>query len=435
MAQSPRINITQIQRLQLNMSLHSSIRMLRYDAAGLTRYLAEASADNPYLRLDPAPVAAPGEWLPRWHGVLPGGSAGLIDAAESAAPSLIAHVMAEIEPMLSTGSERRIALMLAEALEPSGWLGRPVKAIAAEAMASVAEVEAVLVKLQRIEPAGLFARDLAECLRLQLIESGQFDAVMEDILRHLDLLARGDMERLARQCHSSVAEVSRRFRLIRGLDPKPGVQFQPIAAAGLREPDLIVRRAAGSGWDIELNRSSLPVLRIEATAGKNPGKGDKASGGSLAEARSIERMLSARNATLLRVGREILARQSAALEAGSGALVPMTMAEVASTLDLHESTISRVVAGAAVDTPRGTWWLRALFGGAVAGGSSAAFLRERLARLVAAEDRAAPLSDIALTRLLAEDGTGIARRTVAKYREALSIPPAHRRKRHSPGGA
>ena len=148
-----------------------------------------------------------------------------------------------------------------------------------------------------------------------------------------------------------------------------------------------------------------------------------------AAARELIRLVENRNATLLTVGQEILSRQEAALNEGSGALVPMTMAEVAAAVGLHESTISRVVAGTAVDTPGGTWWLRALFTGAVReGGPAAGALRDRLARLIAAEDPAAPLSDEDLARALATDGAPIARRTVAKYRAVLNLPPAHRRR-------
>ena len=135
-------------------------------------------------------------------------------------------------------------------------------------------------------------------------------------------------------------------------------------------------------------------------------------------------------ATLLSLGQEILTRQVAALDAGMGSLVPMTMAEVAEALGLHESTVSRVVAGTAVDTPRGTWWLRSLFSRSLReGGPASGALRDRLARLVAAEDPDAPLSDDALATALTEGGAAIARRTVAKYRAMLNLPPAHRRRR------
>ena len=137
------------------------------------------------------------------------------------------------------------------------------------------------------------------------------------------------------------------------MNPKPGTDFDPMSAPRLREPDLVAQRAPSGDWEVTLNRSSLPGVRLV-----DPGTDGAAA---LTAARSVQRMVEARNTTLLRVGREILQRQILALNQGAGALVPMTMAEVAAALDLHESTVSRVVAGTSVDTPLGTWWLRNLF--------------------------------------------------------------------------
>ena len=430
MAQSPRINVTQTQRLQLNTALQASIQVLRADAAGLTRYLEEQAAENPHLHLSAPPAPQPGEWLPRWNRVFRGEDRGR-DEPQTPPPSLIIHVLARIQLQFPPGRARQIALVLAEALEPSGWLGRALPVLAAEAGASVAETQAVLAHLQQMEPAGLFARDLAECLRLQLAEAGALDRVMDAMLSHLDLLAQGAHARLARLCGTDAADVARRFRLIRGLDPKPGAQFAPFAAAGMREPDLLARQIPGGGWEVVLNRSALPALEVRRAAG--------GSTEALATARALQRSVVARNSTLLRVGQEILRRQSGALEDGPGALLAMRMADLAEALDLHVSTISRVVAGTAVDTPRGTWWLRALFSRAVGQAAAAwepgapppstAALRDRLAGLVAGEDATAPLSDAALAAVLRAEGLPLARRTVAKYRAMLHIPPAHRRRR------
>lgn len=429
MTQRQRITVTQTQRLTLNSSLLGAIKMLRTDAAGLTRYLEEQAGQNPHLRLDPPEAPAPGEWLPRWTGMAGmAGAPNALDQAEGPAASLMVHVTEEIRRMIKLPRERTIALGLAEALEPSGWLGRPLSAIAAEVGVSEAEVESVLLKVQKIDPAGLFARNLSECLALQLSEAGLMDGVMEVILAHLDLLGSGDLARLARLARSTEADIATRFRVIRGLDPKPGAQFAALAAPPLREPDLLARRDAGGAWHFSLNRSSLPSLRIVEEGDRDPA--------GLAAARALSRMVTTRNQTLLRVGREVLTRQRAALDTGPAALVPMTMAAVAETLGLHESTVSRVVAGVSVDTPRGTWWLRKLFSGQVGadGGLKAAgaALQARLERLVAAERPDKPLSDAALAAALAEGGPEIARRTVAKYRAAMNIPPAHRRRRLTP---
>lgn len=424
MTPGPRITISQTQRLQLNLGLAASIRFLRADASGLTRYLEEQAAANPHVALD---HPAPGDWLPRWSRAFQHAGPAEAPAQASAAPSLIAHVMAGIERLTAPGRECAIAEVLAEALEPSGWLGRPVADLAAAAGASLPETEAVLAKLQRIEPVGLFARSLAECLRMQAAEAGCLDPVMIVMLDHLDLLAARQLARLARIAAVPEAEIFARLRLIRSLDPKPGAQFDP-GAAPLREPDLVATRGAG-GWQVALNRSALPTLALRDRPDRPAAPEVRAA---WTAAQALKRMVDGRNTTLLRVAQEILRRQESALESGLTALVPLTMAEVAQAVGLHESTVSRIVAGTGVDTPLGTWWLRAMFSprlGPEGGGVAAAALRAALAGLVAGEDPRVPLSDQALVTALAAKGMPVARRTVAKYRVLLQIPPVHRRRR------
>lgn len=408
-----RITVQQTQRLTLTTTLAASIRLLRADAAGLSRYLEEQAAENPNLVLT---RPAQQDWTPRWKSVL--GQGGEFPEVAAAGPSLVAHVQALIEGLRLTPKENRIAEALVEALEPSGWLGQSPEAIARRLGVATGEVDLLLRRLQtRADPAGLFARNLADCLRLQAEELDEMDAIMAAVLDRLPLVAQGDIDRLAREAGVSPEAVRLRIGALRAYDPKPGARFEPMAAP-IREPDLIAERGP-EGWTVALNRSALPAV---ALAARPVGKGR-------AEARSLVRMIEGRNATLLAVGQEVLHRQEAALDHGPEALVPMTMADVAGALGLHESTVSRVVAGTAVDTPRGTWWLRSLFTRAAQeGGPAAGALRERLARLVAGEDPAAPMSDEALAQALANGGAPIARRTVAKYRGMLKLPPAHRRR-------
>ncbi|MDX5393481.1 MAG: hypothetical protein LPJ86_06625 [Caulobacteraceae bacterium] len=410
-----RISVQQTQRLTLTTKLATSIRILRADAAGLSRYLEEQAAENPQLLLARPP---PTEWTPRWKGVL--APAGDLPEPAAAAPSLVSHALALVETLRLPAREARIAEALVEGLEPSGWLGPALSAIAQRANAPLSEVEDVLRRLQaRAEPTGLFARNLAECLRLQAEDAGELDPPMAAVLDRLDLVGRGEIERLAREAGIEVDAVRQRLSRLRRYDPKPGAGFEPLAAP-LREPDLVAEKREGV-WVVQLNRSALPTLDVA------PGRG-----AGRAAARALIRLVEGRNATLLTVAQEVLARQQPALEAGPGALLPMTMAEVAEALGLHESTVSRVVAGTAVDTPRGTWWLRSLFTRAAReGGPAAGALRDRLARLVADEDPANPLSDDALAQALAEGGAPIARRTVAKYRAMLGLPPAHRRRQRA----
>jgi len=448
MTQRPRILIAQQQRLALNASLHAAIRLLRSDTAGLTRYLEEQATENPHLRLIAPQAAGLGDWLPRWSGAFNFGAAppGYHPETAAAAPGLVAHVMQSLRSSGLEPTDWPVALALVEALEPSGWMGRGTGEIAAELGRPEDDVLAVLKRLQRLEPAGIFARNLAECLALQLADSGQLDREMQIILAHLDLLAAGDIARLARLCGCEAEAVIARFRIIRGLNPKPGATFSVGDPAHLREPDLLATPLKDGRWKIELNRSALPALEVIAPdpEGEEPkGQSDAAA---LGRAKALNNMLLARNNTLLRVGREIAARQVAALIQGPAALRPMRMADLAEVLDLHVSTISRVVAGASMDSPYGTWWLRRMFSGARGGktpredsiggaqsGMAAAALRHHLARLIAAEVPSAPLSDLELAeRLTQETGVTLARRTIAQYRKAEGIPPAHRRRRGTP---
>lgn len=422
MATRNRITIAQTQRLSLNTRLLTSFRILEADALGLGKFLEEAAAANPQLVLSPP---QPSGWLPRWNdafsrsarGQMTGLDAG--DMADTAGPSLIAHVEACIAGLRLPASDHRIVQAFVEALEPSGWLGLPVVRIAAEAGVPVPRAEAVLARLQTIEPRGLFARNLSECLRLQAKAEGWLDPLSDTVLANLGLVAAASLDQLSLLTGATVEQIRAVIRRIRELDPKPGAQFSHCAAP-IREPDLVARRGAG-GWEVSLNRSALPTVSL--AEGKGKGR---------AEAKALIKLIEGRNATLLKVATEILSRQVAALDEGPGALQPLTMAEVAEAVGMNQSTVSRAVAGAAVDTPRGTWWLRMMFSQAIRGvGPSAASLREAISRMVAAEDAAKPLGDGDIAEALAGAGAPVARRTVAKYREMLGIPPAHSRRKDS----
>ena len=418
-----RIGLTQTQRLQLTHGLAQSIRLLQMDAGGLTRFLEEQSARNPFLVLEEPPML-PVTWLPRWSAAFAASrctDTGHSDP-EMPAPSLMAHVLTQIQALTRSARERQIALVLAEALEPSGWLGRPLADLARQAGCAPADAEAVLMRLQQIEPTGLFARSLAECLRLQAQEADRLDPVMMTVLDHLGMVASGDIAGLARLCHTTEADVLTRLRVIRSFDPKPGTQFDP-GTSDSREPDLVVTWGA-AGWEVQLNRSALPALSVRRPEGRVTAQEDRAA---LAQALGLRRVVERRNTTLLRVAREVVLRQIAALDGGLAEVVPLTLAEVAQALDLHESTVSRAVAGVSIATGQGTWQLRALFGPQV-GDRSAAAIRAQIALLVAAENPARPLTDRALTEALVASGRDVARRTVTKYREMLRIPPAGSRR-------
>jgi RNA polymerase sigma-54 factor len=427
MAGGPRLGLSGQQRLQINPGLNQSVALLRLDSAGLTAYLEGEAANNPWLHLDPPVPPTPRDWLPRWQASLPPGAG---SETASAGPSLIAHVMAEVRTLGLTPAEQAIALHLIEALEPTGWMTEPLDRIAVASEAPVAEVEATLHRLQGIEPRGLFARDLAECLALQAHEAGQLDAVMTGVLANLDLLAKGQAPALARKLGISDDAIQQCLSRLRAYHPKPGTVFDPLTPAHCREPDLILTPLPGGkgGWQLALNRSAQPDLRLAT-----PRPTGNAPQDAKARARALVTMLVARNQTLLRVAEAIIAHQGAAVLGGAGALIPLTMAEIGQELSLHESTISRAVAGTSMDTPRGVIWLRNLFTPEVARSPdgraiSKAALRASLVRLIAEEPRDAPLRDDDLAQALARDsGILLSRRTIAAYREEAGIPIAGRR--------
>ncbi|WP_050527943.1 RNA polymerase factor sigma-54 [Pseudorhodobacter aquimaris] len=419
--QVQRLSLTQ--KLQLNMPLATSIRVLHLDASGLTRYLEEEAKTNPHITLTPpAPETTP--WLPRWTAAFAAQNAGAphdIDMGaqlQTAALGLIAHVTQQISQVTRTPREREIGLCFMQALEPSGWLGRPLGPLAQEAGCNLEEARQVLHRLQGMEPTGLFARSLAECLTLQAKEAEVYDDVMACIFDNLDLLAEGRFSALARICAVEQEEITQRLRIIRGFDPKPGAQFGMVSTL-VREPDLLVTRDR-TGWRISINRAALPDVTVTTRGPSDPV--------ALTKARELLRAVNSRSQTLLLIGQEVLTRQEAVLTYGLEALKPMALQDVAEALGLHISTVSRAVAGVSVDTPRGTIWLRPLFTEAV-GGEAAGAVRAHLQRMIQQEDTRAPLSDQALADRLSENNAPIARRTIAKYRAMLNIPPAHRRKR------
>lgn len=408
------LRLTPALRQAVSARVIQAIGLVQLSGAELAEALALAAAENPFLRYTP-----PG------NGLSPD-----FDLVAAPAPGLHAHVSAQLGQEAADPTDARLVAGFLEALEPTGWLGRPVAEIAAEAGSTEARAQEVLARLQQIEPAGLFARGLAECLRLQAQDRGQLTPEMARVLAHLPELAKGPTA-LAAATGLARDEVEICLARLRRMDPKPGLAFEP-APGPVREPDLIAARTP-QGWSVDLNRAALPALAV-ADPVANPGADLRPA---LDEARWLVRALDQRGQTLLAIGARVVAAQTAYLTGASGFLAPFLLADVAEALDLHPSTVSRAVSGLLIDTPRGIQPARALFAApvAAAGGVSASAVSHRLGQLVAAEDPAAPLDDDSLATRLAAEGLAVSRRTVAKYRSRLGLPPAQARRRASPAGA
>ena len=354
-------------------------------------------------------------------------------------PSMYAYVSAQMLQLGLTPKDRIIAQMLIETLEPSGWLGQTVEDIAARLMVDEMQVERVLIRLQEIEPAGLFARNLRECLRLQARDRGILRADFVIMLDHLTLLAEGDLKRLRKLTNATPERLSEMLRQLRALDPKPGTRFSDRSNP-IQPPDLIVRRSF-DGWLVELNHSTLPAVRVRKGYAKQmmaAGRRDLPANNFIAErvasARWLDRAIAQRNDTILRVGVAIVRQQEEFFERGVAFLKPLILRDVAVDIAMHESTVSRVTANLMIATPQGTFRLKDFFSVGISSdghedGEAASAIRYKLKKMIDAEAIENPLSDDALVKILGQDGIRIARRTVAKYREKLNIPSSFERKR------
>ena len=352
--------------------------------------------------------------------------------------TLADHLRPQIALALPHPVQGLIANRLLDRIEPDGYVREPLCDIAAQLGVPLASVRRVLSRLQTLEPAGVFARDLPECLALQLRERDRLDPAMAALLAHLDLLATRDWPALRRACGVDAEDMAEMVAEIRALDPRPGLRFaapDPEPA----EPDVLVGPGPGGAWVVTLNPAAVPRVLVdrhyhaEVRAKADP-KAKAFLDTALHEAGWLLRALDQRQRTILKVATEIVRHQSAFLARGAEGLRPLSLKDVAEAIDMHESTVSRVTANKTMACPRGVVPMRAFFGAALASahdedGVSAGAVKARIAALVAAEPAAKPLSDAALAKALGAEGTAVARRTVAKYREALGLPSSAQRRR------
>jgi RNA polymerase sigma-54 factor len=327
-----------------------------------------------------------------------------------------------------------------DAINDDGYLTETTQAIAdtvaGEIPANVAAVEAVLAIVQQFDPAGVGARSVAECIELQL---AQLDPATPGLgtarllaHRHLELVASQQFALLQRQMHCSSEELDLALALVRSCHPRPGAAMQAVRTEYV-VPDVYVRRSP-QGWVVELNPSALPRVRLnEGYAGLITRAPEHAVlRTQLQEARWLLRSLEIRNDTMVRVARTIVERQLAFLDSGEESMEPLILRDVAETVGMHESTISRVTTGKYMHTPRGVFEFRYFFSSQVPGddgaGVSSTAIRAKIRKLIAQEPPLRPLSDQQIAEMLSGDGIQVARRTVAKYREALGIPPSSERR-------
>ncbi len=457
------------QKLKLAPQLRQAIALLQLNRIELRQHIEQALETNPLLELEPGDSEISSEAEPemesgpeeiefgdddyQWDD-LPEGFSEVSDApdydrfvGDPAQDSLTAHLMWQVNLAGFSETDEAIARAIVYALDDDGYLHDDIKllraSLAPEYLVAAEEVLAVLERIQHFEPVGVAARSLAECLAIQLrtLPVGTPGRGLAEHLieHHVEALATRDADLIRRATGFAVADVNEAMAVIRRLDPRPGLRFSS-ASEDYIVPDAYVHPVDG-GWRITLNRGQDPVLKI------NKAYSDliRSTSGSdrdylreqLKEAQWLISSLELRNQTLRSVLHAVVQRQTDFLEHGEVAMRPLLQKEIAELVEVHESTVSRATSGKYLHTPRGTFELKHFFSVAIPSQDgrpvSATAVRARIDELIRRETPSRPLSDQSLVELLAEDGTLLARRTVAKYREQLGIPNSAERRRRNRG--
>ena len=379
------------------------------------------------------------QWKSNPGSSLPPGESYDLEAIAARPLTLRDHVAEQIAFAIIDPADRLIAADLADSLDEAGYFRGDLLETADRLGASEAAVERVLATCQEFDPAGIFARELAECLRLQLAVRDRLDPAMAKLIDHLDLLARRDFQSLRKICGVDDEDLLEMLAEIRALDPKPGMAFA-LGDASAIVADVMVRPAPDGSWAIELNPDTLPRVLVDQSyytrvQGHAKSAGDKDFlAECLQNANWLTRSLDQRAKTILKVSAEIVRQQDGFLVHGVRHLRPLNLRTVADAIGMHESTVSRVTSNKYMLTPRGVFELRYFFTASIAsaeGGDahSSEAVRDRIRSLIEQEQPADVLSDDAIVDILRKTGVDIARRTVAKYREGMNIPSSVQRRR------
>jgi len=325
-------------------------------------------------------------------------------------------------------------------LTAAGYLQADLDAVKQQLGVTSEDVEDVLNILQKLEPAGLFARSLSECLKLQARDRNELDKTMSVVLDNLELLAKGEFAELCLLAKCDVDDIKKTAIQLRQYNPKPGSQFEHDPIENQREPDLIVKRS-GKEIEISLNRASLPSVKVNleyAAALKKSTKTEETSlefiKNSVATGHWLARAIAQRNQTLQSVAAFILKHQFGFFDHGVEGIRPLQLRMVAEALDIHESTVSRSTASVLIQTPRGTFPLKMFFSSSLQAdqyseGVSARAIRRKIKDIIEAENPLKPTSDAKISEMLGKEGFTVARRTVAKYRELENLKSTAQRKR------
>ncbi|HEV3177855.1 MAG TPA: RNA polymerase factor sigma-54 [Stellaceae bacterium] len=482
MAVSQRLDLRQAQSLVMTPQLQQAIKLLQLSQVELTAFVDQELEGNPLLERDEAPVdgsavdppqpepepeaesSLAAEVREQWADAAGSEGEGNLDLAGdpaawqstqarrsadedfpgldqtlTRAQTLRDHLTDQIRIDLSAPADRLIAHHLLDLVDEAGYVQGSLEDVAERLGTEPPEVERVLLRLQHMDPPGVFARNLAECLALQLRERNRLDPAMQALLDHLPLLASRNLAELVQVCGVDAEDIHDMAAEIRSLDPKPGLAFDPATADSVI-PDVLMRSDGEGGWIVELNTEALPRVLVNNAyyAQVSRGTRGKPDREYLSErfqaANWLVKALHQRATTILKVSREIVRQQDGFFRHGIQHLRPLVLRDIAGAIAMHESTVSRVTSNKFMATPRGMFELKYFFTSSIAATNGSAALsaetvRFRIKALIDSERSDGVLSDDQIVDILIKDGVDIARRTVAKYREAMRIPSSVQRRR------
>ena len=490
MALAPRLDLRQSQSLVITPQLQQAIKLLQLSAVELAEYVEEELTTNPLLETDEtsdggALVESMGNGEDRndevsvidavdgqdespldaehavdtdtalggdsmdthsaetWGSGGAGGEMPDLERTVADAPDLRSHLVQQLNLSVVEPGDRLIGIYLIDQLDESGYLRVPLDEVAEQLGAEPARVSRILALLQRFDPAGIFARDLKECLRLQLEDRNRFDPAMAAFVANIELLAARDIKKLREICGVSMEDIQDMIAEVRALDPKPALRFERAVSESVI-PDVIMSARPDGGWRVELNTDTLPrvlvnrsyISEIRAQVSKTEKEflADK-----LQSANWLIKALHQRAETILKVATELVKQQEAFFRHGITHLRPLILRDVADAIEMHESTVSRVTTNKSMATPRGIFELKYFFTQGLPSASgaeahSAEAVRHRIKTLIDNEAVTDVLSDDRLVDILREGGVEVARRTVAKYRDSLNIPSSVQRRRDKAAG-
>ena len=350
------------------------------------------------------------------------------------------HLINQINLDFKNKIERAIAIGMIDYLHPSGWFITPILEVAQDLNIDENLISNTLSKLQKLEPSGIFSRNLSECLKFQLIENNHFNESFKILLDNLDMLPAGKIKQASKLCFVTEEKLFEMIKIIKTLNPKPAEKFVQDDIL-IDQPDVVVSKTP-KGWRIDLNGSTLPTVTLDEDYIEeiNNFSLDKKSidftSEKIGEARWLKKAVEQRNKTILKVTSEIVKKQVGFFKHGLSHMKPMILKDIADAIGMHESTISRVTNGKLILTEWGAMSLKSFFSASIASSEesemhAASAVRETIKKLISKEISGKPLSDDKLAGILSKEGMDVARRTVAKYRDMLKIPSSAQRRRTS----